>query len=178
MVLRRLFPISFITLLVFQSMGFVWLHQLQLGVWQHAQWEEIEEAMKAGRDLEGVVTLSLDSRSAVHWENAHEFRYLDALYDVLSIRASGDGRWEVRCIVDDVENRLRADFQAMLRGHDSEQGKAAAGLRSRLFVAHYLEEPGIALPADMCVSIDYCLNDWEMQMAPALPPEGQPPAQS
>jgi hypothetical protein len=174
--LRHVISISLVLLLLLQCMGHTWLHQLQLGAWQHAQWELLEEGMREGRQVDGVVIFTVADQQDLTWENAHEFRHQGQMYDVLRLRLQADGRWEVRCVSDAAESRMKADFKASLSGHDIDPSRVPIGLSGRLLTTPYTPCVVIALPDVPSPTPVFQWWHWAMGIAPAFPPEGHPPA--
>jgi hypothetical protein len=174
--LRHVISISLVLLLLLQCMGHTLLHQLQLGTWQHAQWEQLEEGMRAGKQVEGVVLLTVADQRDLAWENAHEFRHQGQLYDVLSLRLQADGLWEVRCLSDATESRMKADFKASISGNDLDPSRVPIGLSARLLTTHYTGSTAISLPSLLTSTPVFGLQHWAMGIAPAFPPEGHPPS--
>ncbi len=158
-------------------MGYVALHHWSLDSWRHGQWEQLEDGMKAGGHVEGLVTKVATDFSGLDWENEHEFREDGAMYDVLSLKLLSDGRWELRCIADAHESRMKADFETMLLGH--EQGNAASSrpLVQRLLAANYIDLPAMSLHAFALPIQTIRTQDWALSPQASFAPEGQPPQQ-
>ena len=156
-------------------MGYVALHHCSLAAWRHAQWEQLEDGMKAGRQVEGLVTKVATDFSGLDWENAHEFREDGEMYDVLSLKLRSDGRWELRCITDAHESRMKADFEAMLRGHEQGRGAWSGSLVQRLIAANYIDLPTIRLDAMIAPLQTNRTHDWALSPQASPAPDGQPP---
>ncbi len=157
-------------------MGYLWLHQLQLEMWRHAQWEELEGRMEAEGEFKGAITLTIADLDALEWENEHEFRYHGEMHDVLGKRKLSDGKWELRCIADDEESEMKAGFEAMVGGNESEAGRLPAGINVRMSLQSYLDLETIDLPSLQVVVVDLPVGDWQIGVAPSIAPDEQPPA--
>jgi hypothetical protein len=109
--MRKPASIALVLLIVFQCMGYLWIHELELAIWQHLQWEAIEE-----KEVASAESLVLNDLGQVDWENAHEFSFQGERYDFISSTQQSDGKWLVRCISDFHEQTLRAAFRAQFDG--------------------------------------------------------------
>jgi hypothetical protein len=153
-------------------MGYMWLHEWQLGAWREAQWERLEN----DAETEGAEWLTVADPKTLDWENAHEFRYQGSFYDVMQVRLQADGSWEIQCKRDTHEEQLASDFAKWLG--DSHAGRSlptASTLKSLVvvYLAQQVEvDAGLAEASRKMI----VPADWSGINAPATPPAERPPA--
>jgi len=89
-----------------------------------------------------VIEFSFDNNELdqLEWENDHEFRYNDEMYDVIEKRIES-GKLSVRCIADKKETQLLTEYQ---KTHKSNSNKTAIQLITAQFVLpvnYVLQQP-------------------------------------
>lgn len=174
--MRPVVSVTLVLLLLYQSMGYLLIYEGKLSAWRHAQWEIVEEELESDRYRASLSSIEVEDLADLDWEDKREFRWQGQMYDLVSAAPEGSGGWQVLAIADDVETRMRADFEALLAGHNPDGSRVPPSSWSRLLTQVYLQlQPPTPLAAAPLAPLRIHEPDWHILPAPYLGLWSPPP---
>lgn len=173
--LQRIISVLLVALILFQCVGFAWLHSTRIGLWKARQMKEIRLQAESGMPIEGTIAISVSDPNSLAWEDENEFEYQGRMYDVLSKHRDNAGNWIYRCLPDHHESNMKATLAKLLAGQNDQDGFPAFQLR--IFLAQYVAEcPQVQGLADEREE-GFRPDDWDIKLINLPGPDSPPPIQ-